>query len=819
MLNQNRYRFSLNKPQNLASNIKEEANGDAKIDKDDDFLDISDTELIRASQAVESQLKFTNNVHHATSNAITIFSQFTQSANDKPNLANAHLDHREAEDGLKQEIRQLKNTNMQKDGEVKILRDKLKRLEQEMQKMRTEKIDLIKKLQQQQDETKRNFQKQIEYKELENQFKSQEIVELTMKYKVLESSVKKNPNTVILAPSNSIVNQKIQQAKSAPLKRSAQYTSDTENESPDMKRFLSSNRCSRQTKNVTSATKCWKRSCELDVKSPGLRPSNDSVLVYKLTEKISNLSCCPKEILFDKTNKDFVKKIKNLNCFLKNLFLVKIDVINVETSDFIFSKLNEQLLKLFNLNEISCDSWQQIDTICILFESLYRLFLIRYHLQIDSNNLNQASLLKDNFVSLVKQFLNLLNINLSTNKHIIYLVNMNIFNVVLDMFNCVLYSLTCIKNDSKKLDHFLNLVQSFHCESNENKASLEPNVTDENENCIFQLIFDKISVFFTETLHFLDQNEKLKSQNESSKSESNQFEIITTIGEEVKNSKIDFKLENKISENYLLNSSLSEADDILQSQMDTAPVQHEPKVQQVPETAIQVKSLEKPVTTDNLKLECFYKLIHFIYNYEIVQSLTLNKVKSGTDNEEKINETNKLETSSKKRKINQSLSSLECQHKKPFSDTCICFKNILNSLLSSLDYLFGEKDFYSGNSQQCLSNCSIYLNNELDQEQNDHLLFAIGLNVFLTMANIDKLRKDIDEIKLGFINSVMDDYKTKNFLTLIKIAESNFVKSVEEKMEIDQTKKNRQNNLINSLNSLKSLFKSCVEEYFDFTKN
>lgn len=47
---------------------------------DEDLLDISDTELIRASQVVESQLKFTNNVHHTTNNAMNIFSQFSQAS-------------------------------------------------------------------------------------------------------------------------------------------------------------------------------------------------------------------------------------------------------------------------------------------------------------------------------------------------------------------------------------------------------------------------------------------------------------------------------------------------------------------------------------------------------------------------------------------------------------------------------------------------------------------------------------------------------------------------------------------------------------------
>jgi hypothetical protein len=72
----------------------------------------------------------------------------------------------------------------------------MKRLEQDMQKMRNERLDLIKKLQQQKDESDKVLQKQIEFKDLENQFKSQELVELTIKYKCLESAVKKNPNSV-----------------------------------------------------------------------------------------------------------------------------------------------------------------------------------------------------------------------------------------------------------------------------------------------------------------------------------------------------------------------------------------------------------------------------------------------------------------------------------------------------------------------------------------------------------------------------------------------------------------------------------------------
>ena len=80
------------------------------------------------------------------------------------------------------ELKKMKSENMLKDGEVKILRDKLKRTEQEMQRIRTEKADLVKKLHLQQEEIKKGLQKQIELKELENQIKSQEVIELTMEY-------------------------------------------------------------------------------------------------------------------------------------------------------------------------------------------------------------------------------------------------------------------------------------------------------------------------------------------------------------------------------------------------------------------------------------------------------------------------------------------------------------------------------------------------------------------------------------------------------------------------------------------------------------
>lgn len=182
-------------------------------DDDDDFLDISDNELIRASQVVESQLKFTNNVHHTTKDALNIFSQFNndiqqsqfQSQMCAPNMTimghptkapiygsqMTPLEALSQLDDAKCELKSVKDQKMMKDGEVKILRDKLKKQDQDLQRIRTEKLDLMKKLQLQQVEAKKNLDKQLEFKELENQFKSQELADISIKYKQLEARIKK----------------------------------------------------------------------------------------------------------------------------------------------------------------------------------------------------------------------------------------------------------------------------------------------------------------------------------------------------------------------------------------------------------------------------------------------------------------------------------------------------------------------------------------------------------------------------------------------------------------------------------------------------
>jgi hypothetical protein len=181
---------------------------------DDEFLDISDNDLIRASQVVESQLKFTNNVHHTTSNAMNIFSQFGSNAvpvvHNNINPANIsihapsmnihyggnltqqqHQQQQQYHGPPEEQLKQLLSEKMQKEGEIRILRDKMKKQEQEMQRMRQASTEQGRKSQQRYEELKKATQKKIEVKEIENQFKSQEISELMIKCKQQEALLKR----------------------------------------------------------------------------------------------------------------------------------------------------------------------------------------------------------------------------------------------------------------------------------------------------------------------------------------------------------------------------------------------------------------------------------------------------------------------------------------------------------------------------------------------------------------------------------------------------------------------------------------------------
>ena len=158
---------------------------DHNIVCEDDDDNISDSELVRASQILESKFNHPN-VHELSEIHNTI------------NRASNHYMH--SVDVISFDVEKIKADNFQKTGEIKMLRDKFKKHEIEMSKLRNEKIELVKKLSKQNDETEKAFRKQIESKELEIKFKTQEVIEITMKYKALESKFRKDNSSSHMPP-------------------------------------------------------------------------------------------------------------------------------------------------------------------------------------------------------------------------------------------------------------------------------------------------------------------------------------------------------------------------------------------------------------------------------------------------------------------------------------------------------------------------------------------------------------------------------------------------------------------------------------------
>jgi hypothetical protein len=143
---------------------------------DDD--DISDSELVRASQILESKLNYPN------------FNELSEIHPNKTYMSDMGSVY-------DVDIKQLKADNFQKTGEVKMLREKYKKLEQEMNKLRNEKTDIKLKINKQTEDMEKTYKKQIESKELEIKFKTQEVVEISMKYKSLESRIRKDSSIKI----------------------------------------------------------------------------------------------------------------------------------------------------------------------------------------------------------------------------------------------------------------------------------------------------------------------------------------------------------------------------------------------------------------------------------------------------------------------------------------------------------------------------------------------------------------------------------------------------------------------------------------------
>ena len=200
---------------------------------------------------------------------------------------------------------------------MKILRDKLKKVEQDSQRMRTERLEFMKRISQQQEETSKAMQKQIEFKELENQFKSQEIVELTMKYKVLESSFKRNNNSQ--QPQQQITQQQqiLQRPKSSTATKrhldsmvTDGSASDTENDNPsfEVKRPMLAMNVSTSSSAMAAKPAVVAPPINRAPLSTSNITNNNQSCVYNKSVRIKNLSKISKKVILT-----FICLIKLMN--------------------------------------------------------------------------------------------------------------------------------------------------------------------------------------------------------------------------------------------------------------------------------------------------------------------------------------------------------------------------------------------------------------------------------------------------------------------------------------------------------------------------
>jgi hypothetical protein len=201
--------------ENKAKHFKEEARCVFDDDSgDDDMIGISDTELIQVSQLFESKYYSSQHVSNQYGSTQTPMPMAPPLSTRQPK-SNACRPNEGNPLPASNEISRLREENFQKNGEVKILRNKLTKLEQEMNRLRNEKIDLVKKLNQRHEDEEKNYKKQIEAKEVQIQFKCQEIMQLTMRNKQLESlSNNRLPLTIQVNQENASILEKQAKMKS-----------------------------------------------------------------------------------------------------------------------------------------------------------------------------------------------------------------------------------------------------------------------------------------------------------------------------------------------------------------------------------------------------------------------------------------------------------------------------------------------------------------------------------------------------------------------------------------------------------------------------
>jgi hypothetical protein len=449
----------------------------------DDDDDISDSELVRASQMVES--KFIN----------THVSELSEIQNNNIKINNNYyLSDLSSHDV---DINKLKADNFQKAGEVKMLREKFKKVEIEMNKLRNEKIELTKKLSKQNDDTEKAFRKQIESKELEIKFKTQEIIEITMKYKSLEAKIKREGNSNIVQqqplppPIVNIKKSPINQANDNIIPAIADIK-------PVLKQEVYVRKMKLKTK-LNYNDKNIEQAKNIEINETGSLDYN--TYYYQLIDKFkysllhfnslfSNSALVNSEkekdyLIFEKSLHELNKNINNLLhkvSYSQNLSIINQDKFQI-SSNLCKKYMN---LVLNNLNKIikSALVVQSNDTTSDLFINISYLLLeilinLSQYEELIYSAKNSDDLMISQFSFNLKHELSLLISQLLKSSNCL---NFNTLNCILIVFNQLLS-----KSDSS---YWLQLLHN-----SENKSS-----------CLFYLFYEKCTKFFNEESYKVSDN-------------------------------------------------------------------------------------------------------------------------------------------------------------------------------------------------------------------------------------------------------------------------------------------------------------------------
>jgi hypothetical protein len=424
-----------------------------------------------------------------------------------------------------------------------------------------------------------------------------------------------------------------------------------------------------------------------------------------------------------------------------------------------------------------------------------------------------------------------------------------------------------------------------------NEADEEEEEEEEDNPCLFQLFFQKLIKYFGDIIYSIESNEYRTENRETTTSPSttsnlpsnllHNESIITTIvaaGSEQSNEDIDYKLETESSceVEKKMPISRSESDIFSELQSQTVACETDETTKKKPLVNLTVSSssylpssppnLGSTSTNESsiqsLQIEFLTKLIKFLHNLQFYESLKFKlQAKSTKSNLIQRNTNHKcschndmlfsflimIDYKFNEKFINGSRLDLNEFFLTPYKSTCSFLLNKLsqNSKLASTGAAWTSLDSieFSNVNNTALSKDTfntdqtedieftkktpllLHPNSKEESDKFAYLLIMQFMHLFLTLFNNkskEKSKKD----------SILDDYRLKNFFCLFKLADLSYEEffeyskltnnthehlfgfDLDEDKQCDTQQTGLFNHLFTSLDAQRSLLKTYIENYF-----